>query len=129
MSKMTQADLEAYLGKSANILYGVISPEHYKEYIIPLLFFKRISDMYDEETQKALDISGGDEEFAAFPQHHSFQIPEGAHWIDVRSKLLMLVLQSTMPSVLLKRRMLKSWQAYLAQRLVGQTRNCSRIAY
>ena len=86
MSKMTQADLEAYLGKSANILYGVISPEHYKEYIIPLLFFKRISDMYDEETQKALDISGGDEEFAAFPQHHSFQIPEGAHWIDVRSK-------------------------------------------
>ena len=66
MSKMTQADLEAYLGKSANILYGVISPEHYKEYIIPLLFFKRISDMYDEETQKALDISGGDEEFAAF---------------------------------------------------------------
>jgi type I restriction enzyme M protein len=42
--------------------------------------------MYDEETQKALDISGGDEEFAAFPQHHSFQIPEGAHWIDVRSK-------------------------------------------
>lgn len=86
MGKITQNELEAYLGKSANILYGVISPEHYKEYIIPLLFFKRISDMYDEETQKALDISGGDEEFAAFPENHSFQIPEGAHWIDVRSK-------------------------------------------
>ena len=86
MSKMQQGELEAYLGKSANILYGVISPEHYKEYIIPLLFFKRISDMYDEETQKALEISGGDEEYAAFPENHSFKIPDGAHWSDVRSK-------------------------------------------
>ena len=86
MSKMQQGELEAYLGKSANILYGVISPEHYKEYIIPLLFFKRISDMYDEETQRALEISGGDEEYAAFPENHSFRIPDGAHWSDVRSK-------------------------------------------
>lgn len=83
MSKIEQADLEAYLGKSADILYGVISPEHYKEYIIPLLFYKRISDMYDEETDKALEISGGDEEFAAL-QPHSFKIPEGAHWGDIR---------------------------------------------
>lgn len=86
MSKMQQGELEAYLGKSANILYGVISPEHYKEYIIPLLFFKRISDMYDEETQNALEISGRDEEYAAFPENHSFKIPDGAHWSDVRSK-------------------------------------------
>ena len=86
MSKLQQGELEAYLGKSANILYGVISPEHYKEYIIPLLFFKRISDIYDEETQKALDISGGDEEFAAFPENHSFKIPDGAHWSDIRNK-------------------------------------------
>lgn len=85
MSKLEQGELEAYLGKSADILYGVISPEHYKEYIVPLLFFKRISDIYDEETQNALKISGGDEEFAALPQHHSFRIPEGAHWNDIRS--------------------------------------------
>ena len=85
MSKLEQGELEAYLGKSADILYGVISPEHYKEYIVPLLFFKRISDIYDEETQNALRISGGDEEFAALPQHHSFRIPEGAHWNDIRS--------------------------------------------
>lgn len=83
MSKIEQSELEAYLGKSADILYGVISPEHYKEYIFPLLFFKRVSDIWDEETQKALEISGGDEEFAAL-QPHSFVIPEGAHWIDVR---------------------------------------------
>lgn len=85
MSKLEQGELEAYLGKSADILYGVISPEHYKEYIVPLLFFKRISDIYDEETQRALDISGGDEEFASLPQHHSFSIPDGAHWKDIRT--------------------------------------------
>lgn len=84
MSKLEQGELEAYLGKSADILYGVISPEHYKEYIIPLLFFKRISDIFDEQTQKALLLSGGDEEFAALPQNHSFQIPEGAHWDNIR---------------------------------------------
>lgn len=85
MSKLEQGELEAYLGKSADILYGVIAPEHYKEYIVPLLFFKRISDIYDEETQRALDISGGDEEFASLPQHHSFSIPDGAHWKDIRT--------------------------------------------
>jgi len=86
MSKIEQGELESYLGKSADILYGVISPEHYKEYIFPLLFFKRVSDIYDEETQKALDFSGGDEEYAALPQNHTFKIPDGAHWNDVRSK-------------------------------------------
>lgn len=85
MSKLEQGELEAYLGKSADILYGVISPEHYKEYIIPLLFYKRISDVYDEETQKALKISGGDAEFAALPGNHSFCIPEEAHWDCIRA--------------------------------------------
>lgn len=83
MSKLEQGELEAYLGKSADILYGVISPEHYKEYIFPILFFKRVSDIYDEETQQALALSGGDEEFAALAPH-SFHIPDGAHWEDIR---------------------------------------------
>ncbi len=84
MSKLEQGELEAYLGKSADILYGVISPEHYKEYIFPLLFFKRISDIYDEETQNALKISGGDIEYAAL-QPHSFNIPSGANWDAIRA--------------------------------------------
>lgn len=84
MPKLEQGELEAYLGKSADILYGVISPEHYKEYIVPLLFYKRMSDVYDEETERALKISGGDEVFASFPEHHSFRIPDGAHWSDLR---------------------------------------------
>ena len=52
--------------------------------ITPILFFKRLSDVYDEETQIALEESDGDEEYASFPENHSFVIPEGCHWKDVR---------------------------------------------
>jgi type I restriction-modification system DNA methylase subunit len=58
----------------------------FKTYIFPLLFFKRISDVYDEETQQALEESGGDEEYASFPEVHRFQIPAGCHWRDVRAR-------------------------------------------
>jgi type I restriction enzyme M protein len=53
--------------------------------VTPILFFKRISDVYDEETEKALAESGGDTEYASFAENHSFKIPEGCHWNDVRN--------------------------------------------
>jgi type I restriction enzyme M protein len=49
-----------------------------------LLFFKRISDVFDEEYAAALAESAGDEEYALFPQNYRFQIPKGCHWTDVR---------------------------------------------
>jgi type I restriction enzyme M protein len=58
----------------------------FKTYIFPLLFFKRISDVYDEEFKQALDESGGDMEYAAFAEQHRFQIPPGCHWRDVRAR-------------------------------------------
>ena len=57
----------------------------FKTYVFPLLFFKRISDVHDEEYQAALTESGGDEEYAKFSQNYRFQIPEGCHWEDVRT--------------------------------------------
>ena len=50
----------------------------------PLLFFKRISDVYNEEYQIALNESDGDEEYANLPEFHRFVIPTGCHWEDVR---------------------------------------------
>lgn len=44
-----------------------------------------MSDVYDEETQLALEESGGDEEYAALEENHRFVIPEGCHWIDIRN--------------------------------------------
>lgn len=83
---MTQQELEKYLWGAATALRGTIDAGDYKQYIFPLLFFKRISDVYDEEFANALAESDGDLEYAAFAENHHFQIPDGAHWNDVREK-------------------------------------------
>ena len=83
---ITSEKLFNHLYECCNILRGPINQDEYKQYIIPILFFKRISDVYDEETEKALKESGGDEEFAAFPENHSFVIPDKCHWKDIRNK-------------------------------------------
>ena len=81
---MTQQQLEKYLWGAATQLRGTIDAGDYKQYIFPLMFFKRICDVYDEEYEKALAESDGDIEYAEFAENHHFQIPKGAHWNDVR---------------------------------------------
>ncbi len=77
--------LSSYLWEAANILRGPVDAADFKTYIFPLLFFKRISDVYDEEVAVALKESGGDMEYAQFPENHRFQIPEECHWKEVRT--------------------------------------------
>ncbi len=98
---MTQQELEKYLWGAATALRGTIDAGDYKQYIFPLLFFKRISDVYDEEFANALAESDGDMEYAAFAENHHFQIPEGAHWNDVREKTVNIgaVLQEAMRAI------------------------------
>ncbi len=81
---ITIEQLKTYLWGAAVLLRGSIDATSYKEYIFPLLFFKRISDVWDEEYQQALQESGGDKEYANEAMH-VVNIPEGAHWKDVRS--------------------------------------------
>lgn len=83
--QLDQATLTGYLWESANILRGPVDAADFKTYIFPLLFFKRVSDVYDEEFAVALEESGGDLEYAQFPENHRFQLPEGSHWRDVRA--------------------------------------------
>lgn len=88
---ITIDELEKYLWDSAVILRGLIDAAAYKEYIFPLVFFKRISDVYDEEYQKHFDeaksYGNSDDEAAAYAQdlmkESAIQIPDGAHWRDV----------------------------------------------
>jgi len=85
VKKITLSDLESYLWTAANILRGPVDNADFKAYIFPLLFFKRISDVYDEEYKTALEKFDGDEEAASYPENFSFMIPENAHWKDVRT--------------------------------------------
>lgn len=82
--RLTQGQLESYLWGAATLLRGTIDAGEYKSFIFPLLFLKRLSDVYDEELAEALDESGGDAEYASLPEQHRFQIPDGAHWADLR---------------------------------------------
>ena len=59
MSKrITIEELQSYLWNSAVLLRTNIDAGAYKQYIFPLLFFKRICDVYDEETAAAVEEYG-----------------------------------------------------------------------
>lgn len=82
-SKITIDELEKYLWGSAVLLRTHVDAGAYKQYIFPLLFFKRLSDVYDEESRKAKEEFG--EEALEWDESHQFKIPAGAHWSDVRN--------------------------------------------
>jgi type I restriction enzyme M protein len=81
---MNQQTLEKYLWGAATFLRGHIDAGDYQQFIFPLLFFKRICDVYDEEFAEALAESDGDVKYARKPEFHRFQVPKGHHWKDVR---------------------------------------------
>lgn len=83
--KLTLPELEQHLAKAAWILKGPVDAADFKVYIFPILFFKRLSDVYDDEYEKALEESKGDVSYAGLPEFHRFKIPEGCHWRDVRA--------------------------------------------
>jgi len=90
MAQMTPSEvsldqLESHLWEAANILRGPVDAADFKTYVFPLLFFKRISDVHDEEYRAAFAESDGDDEYALFPQNYRFQIPDGCRWQDVRA--------------------------------------------
>ena len=76
-------ELKSFLWGAATRLRGQIDAAGYKEYIFPLLFFKRISDVYDEQFQ-GFAAEGGDEYAEMQAAELAIRIPEGAHWRDVR---------------------------------------------
>ncbi len=84
MSRITQQQLESYLWGAAVLLRGTIDAGDYKQFIFPLLFYKRLCDVFDEEVVTALRDSGGDQDFALFPENHRFQVPADAHWREIR---------------------------------------------
>ncbi|MCA9992986.1 MAG: SAM-dependent DNA methyltransferase [Anaerolineales bacterium] len=79
-SPISLAQLESYLWEAANILRGSpVDRTDWKSYILPLLFFKRICDVWDEEYAEMVETYGED-----FEDEHRFQVPRGCHWNDVR---------------------------------------------
>lgn len=79
VSKLTLAQLEQFLWKSADILRGKIDSSDYKKYIFGLLFYKRISDVWDEEYAKVM-LEYKDNTLAEADYNHRFQVPKDCRW-------------------------------------------------
>lgn len=82
MTLIKLKDLEAHLWHAAHIITGPIDASDYKTYIFPILFFKRICDVYDEEFEEAMK-QVGDAELARADMFHRIQIPVSFHWKQV----------------------------------------------
>ena len=82
--ELTIQKLKSYLWESANILRGSIDAADFKNYILGMLFFKRLSDVYDEEYEEFLKTVGP--KLASNPDMHTrFYRPEGCAWNDILS--------------------------------------------
>lgn len=82
--RLTLDEMKQFLWGAATRLRGQIDAAGYKEYIFPLLFFKRISDVYDEQFNGY--VAEGGEEYANMQvEDFAIKIPDGAHWRDVRA--------------------------------------------
>ena len=93
MPKLTLQQLEAHLWSAANVLRGRTAGQDYKTYILSLMFFKRLSDQWDNEPEERVAQLEKDrgkpfspkqrETMLADPGVHRFVIPDGCHWADV----------------------------------------------
>ena len=81
---LSQKELESYLWGAATLLRGLIDASDYKQYIFPLLFFKRLSDVWDEDYQQAF-AETNDAAYAEATANDRFAILKGSHWRDVRT--------------------------------------------
>jgi type I restriction enzyme M protein len=82
-ARMTQQELESYLWGAAVILRGLVDAGDYKQFVFPLLFYKRLSDVWDEDYALAM-VDSNDPVYASATAHDRFKIPDGAHWNEVR---------------------------------------------
>lgn len=82
---MTQSELNSFLERAADILRGNGDDSEFRGYVFALLFFKRISDVYQAEAT-ALEEKLGDKELAREVKAHEFVVPRGCFWEDATRK-------------------------------------------
>ncbi|RQG93085.1 SAM-dependent DNA methyltransferase [Natrarchaeobius halalkaliphilus] len=76
--------LESHLFECADIIRDAVDPTDYKEYILPLVYYKSISDEFEKQYAENVDEYG--EDFARRQNLYDIPVvPEGYLWDDLRS--------------------------------------------
>jgi type I restriction enzyme M protein len=92
--KLSLQQLEAHLWGAANILRGKTAGQDYKNYILSMMFYKRLCDQWECEADDAiaeLERQQGrafsEKQKAVFRKRgeHRFKIPDGSRWGDVKA--------------------------------------------
>jgi len=82
---LTLDELDSHLFKCADIIRNTVDKTDYKDYILPLVFYKTISDTYDDQYEQRLE-EYDDEEIAKRPAFYDFVVPEEYSWKEVREQ-------------------------------------------
>ncbi len=82
LRRMTQAELDSFLETAADILRGNVDHSEYRGYVFALLFFKRVSDIFEESVLQLENDLG--EELAHDPAMQKksmpFVVPADSTW-------------------------------------------------
>jgi type I restriction enzyme M protein len=77
-------ELDTHLFKCADIIRDAVDSTDYKEYILPLVYYKSISDEFEKQHAESVEEYG--EDFAWKKNLYDIPVvPEGYWWKDVRS--------------------------------------------
>jgi type I restriction enzyme M protein len=80
---ITRDELGSWLWGAADILRGAVSADDYGDFVLPLLFYKRLSDNYSFEYEQRLE-KYGDDRVARDAMFYRAVVPEGGLWEDIR---------------------------------------------
>lgn len=80
------SELDSHLFKCADIIRDAVDPTDYKEFILPLVYYKAISDEYEKQYQQNLEKYEGDERIARRPNLYDVPVvPEDHQWDNLRA--------------------------------------------
>lgn len=82
--------LESWLWEAACSIRGAVDAPKFKDYILPLIFIKRLSDVFDDEIKRLADEFGDEKTaFEMASKDHKlvrFFIPRKASWPEIRKQ-------------------------------------------
>ena len=84
VATITFEEMKKMTWEAADILRGSISSTDYKDYILGMLFLKRLSDVFEEEAER-IEQETGDHDLAwNDPDEHQYYLPRGCLWKDIQ---------------------------------------------